>query len=628
MAADNLQSARIGALVTPLGPDAMVLIRLDANEAVSGLFEFRIEALADDPAVDFNAMIGRHVTVEINTITHGIRHFDGLLTEARALGLGEGGYTYQMVLRPWLWLLSKRVTSKIFHEKTVIEIITEVFGDHAFADFTDSTQGSFPVLEYTAQFCESDFNFISRLLETHGIAYYFTFADGAHTMVLTDGPEGYTETPGGARPFIGVAGQNRADREHFTHWQAERRYTTGRVALDDYDFKRPSMALGVEMDIGAAYEHAGLESFAYPSRYVEEADGAALAQARLDMLASGDGRQSASGDCMSLAAGQMMTLTDHPDAALNTGYLVLRCTHSFFAESYRSTGERGQESYMGHYEFLPATQRFVPPATAQVPTVQGPQTATVVGDGDIDCDEHGRILVHFHWDRARAHSMRCRVAQIWAGKGWGGITIPRVGMEVIVEFLEGNPDRPIVIGCVYNGENTPPFELPGSENISGIMSNTIGGGGYNEMVMDDTPGAELFRQHAQFDMEEKVLNDLRREVLNDETVEIANNLTTTIGNDEARNVGANQSLEVGADQSETIGSNQTITVGNSLTIDAGSDITLTVGGSSIRIDGTSIAISSMDISIDGMSLSTTGSMTADHSAGAMMTIKGALVKIN
>ena len=242
------------------------------------------------------------------------------------------------------------------------------------------------------------------------------------------------------------------------------------------------------------------------------------------------------------------------------------------------------------------------------PFVHGPQTARVVGPQgeDIHCDEFGRILVHFHWDRESDNSMWCRVAQVWAGRNWGGVFIPRIGMEVVVEFLEGDPDQPLVVGCVYNGDNKPPFQLPGNKNINGWKSNsTIGGDGYNELVFDDTKGKELVRAHAQFDLDTTVENDERRTVHHDRT--------TTIDNDETH--------KVGQDRKTSIGKNDKLNVGDTLTIEAGKKITLKVGGSEIVIDGQSITVKALHVG-------TKGTVTAKHEAAGMLTVKGGMVLIN
>ena len=257
---------------------------------------------------------------------------------------------------------------------------------------------------------------------------------------------------------------------------------------------------------------------------------------------------------------------------------------------------------------------MAPPPARVAPRVLGPQTAVVVGEGEIDCDEYGRILVRFHWDREGANSMRCRVAQLWAGKEWGGLAVPRVGMEVVVEFMDGDPARPLVVGCVYNADNMPPFDVGQGGKTMGMKSNsTPGGGGYNELAFDDTKGKEELRLHAQYDLNAKVLHDEGRHVLN--------NRATIIDNDETHEVGQNREAE--------IGKHDTLDIGETLTISAGTKITLKVGMSSITMDSSSITLKSPTVEVKAMQQfkSSAGAMS-EHKAGALMDIKGALVKIN
>jgi len=593
------QDNRIGELTTPLGKDKLVVVRMDGTEGINELFEFRIDAISEEENINFDAAIGKNCTLKLNSIAGGERFFDGILVQTQSHDTDDGAFAYTLTLRPWLWMLSKRTNLLIFHEKTAPDIISEVFGKHGFAKFENLLTKSYPTLEYTVQYRESDLNFVLRLMELHGISYYFKFSDGEHKLVLSDSISAYEPLPGSTRPYYPLREQNRREEEHIHHWVPERKFTTGKTTLNDYDFKNPNSNLIAEKNGDASYSNSDLEAYDYPGKYIEQSDGTKYAEALIDMVRSEDNQFLASGDCMELASGQLITLEKHPEGAFNKEYLALQCSHSFTAESYISgVGDQSTETYKGTYSLLSSDTPIAPIPKSPKPLVQGPQTAKVVGKGEIDVDEHGRILVQFHWDREDDKSMRCRLSQIWAGNKWGGIFIPRVDMEVIVEFLEGDPDKPIVIGAVYNGNNKPPFDLPADKNINGFKSNsTEGGGGYNELVFDDTKGDELFRVHAQHDMESKVLNDERREVDNDRS--------TTIGNDD------------------------TLDVGRDLYIEAGRKITLKVGASSIVIDSNSIEIKSPNVEIiAGMNYKSSAGIASEHTAGAIMNIKGALVKIN
>lgn len=611
MANSYRQDTRVGELKTPLGKDTLVLVRFDGVEGVSEPFEYRIEALSSRENIDFDGAIGKHCTLVMNTIDNRKRYFDGILTEVQWMGIRDGGFLYRLVLRPWLWVLSQRRNSLIFHNKTAPEIISLIFGKHAgLANFDQAGLSKpYPQLEYTVQYRESDMAFVCRLMEHHGISYMFEHTDGAHKLILFDTVSGRDPIPGGQRPYYPLTGQYRRDEEHFYHWIPERRLTTGKTTLNDYEFKTPSAQLLVERTGDAAYEHGKLESYDYPGKYVKQQQGSTYVQSRLDMERASDGRFLASGDCIGCAPGMLVELAKHPTKELNKTYFALRCTHSFLAEAYSSGAiADSSETYQGNYEFLRADRSYAPPVVTEKPFVHGPQTAKVVGPKgeEIHCDEFGRILVRFHWDRENDNSMWCRVAQVWAGRNWGGVFIPRIGMEVVVEFLEGDPDQPLVVGCVYNGDNKPPFDLPGNKNINGWKSNsTIGGDGYNELVFDDTKTKEVIRAHAQRDLDTTVENDERRTIHHDRK--------TTIDNDETH--------KVGKDRKTNIGKNDKLDVGDTLTIEAGKQITLKVGGSEIVIDGQSITVKALHVGTKGM-------VTAKHEAAATLTVKGGMVLIN
>lgn len=610
------QKDRLGILHAS-GTD-LALMAFSGHEGVNILGSYEVECLSPSGGVEAAELLGRNLSVEMKTIDpgHPPRFFDGVLAEMREAGPVWGGVGYVLTLRPWLWLLELRVNQRIFHEQTPLQILEAIFAEYGFPH-ESLLQRSYPVLEYTVQYNETDLDFVTRLMAMHGINYCFRHAKGAHRLVLFDEVDSLPEVPGATRLIRATDRQYRDQREHLHSWRAERRVTTGRVALTDYNFQTPSTAMMAEQAEGAGHAHDDIESFLFPGRYPDQGQGRALAQLRLNQARAADGHHHAQGDCLGLAAGLRMGLRDHVDPAISDRtYVVTGAEHRYVSEGYR-TGDGGttdQDSYKAGYSFLDTDRPLVPPAAAAAPRVQGPQTAIVTGQGEIDCDEYGRILVLFHWDREGAKSMRCRVAQIWAGKGWGSIAVPRVGMEVVVEFLGGDPACPLVTGCVYNAENMPPFALPGAGQVMGLKSNsTPGGDGYNELALDDTKGSEEMRIHAQYNLNAKVLHDQGWHVLN--------NCSTKIDN--------NDSLQVGNTRSSTIGAHDTLDVGRTLTITAGEKITLKVGMSTIEMDGASIKLKSPTIEVSAtMEFKSDAGMMSQHKAGAIFDIKGALVKIN
>jgi type VI secretion system secreted protein VgrG len=566
------QRNRLGKFHGPLGPDALALIRFGGHEGVNQLGAFQVDVLATGGPVDLDAVLGLHGTVELATLQHGPRFYDGLITEGEITGERQDGWLVSLTLQPWVWLASLRRNQRIFHNKTAPQIITEVLDDYAFTKTPRLMRTHLPI-EYTVQYGESDLAFVCRMMERHGISYHFEHRLADHTMVLTDTTEGFHAAPGGSRVFQPVADQHRATDEHFSVWSPTRRVTTGRIKLTDYNFKSPTAAMPVDVPGDAVHAQGAIESFDYPGIYAAQAPGRGVARLRVDQERGPDGLFAAQGDTASLAPGMLVGLTNHPTPALNgTAYLLVQAVHSYVAEAYASgaAAQGGGDSYQGRYVFHPQHKPFLPAAVTPLARIYGPQTAVVVGDGEIDCDEYGRILVRFHWDLLAAHSMRCRVAQIWAGNGWGGMVIPRIGMEVLVEFLEGDPDKPLVTGCVYNGKNKVPYPLPDNKTRSTFKSNTHQGKGFNELRFEDENDQEEVFLHAQKDHNTVIENDethfighdRKKSVRHDQTEAVGNDKTIGVGHDHRETIGRDMTYEVGRDQKERYGKDHVHRVGN------------------------------------------------------------------
>ena len=543
------QTDRRARLTTVLGPDALVLLRLDGTEELSGDFEWRIEALSDDPALDLHALLGTHATAAVEMMG-GTRQLDGIVCEAAHAGSTENGNRYDLVLRPWLHIAGLRRNQRIFHNKTVVQIVEEVLADYADLGephLRHTLFDDYPTLEYTVQYGESDADFARRLLERFGITWSWTHADGSHTLLLTDSVDPLPEVPGGTRPFHGVEGHQMGEEEHFRVWTGGERITGGAVRLTEYNFKTPHAAQEVDRTGDASHPKGGVESFDWPGDYLDQGAGKGVVARRLEGARGQGARHRATGDVAGLGAGVRVTVTgDDLAGVTGRGFVCLKATHRFRAQAYGS-GEAGgdERAYDGDYVLLPDDAPFRPERRTPRPVIQGPQTAVVVGEGEIDCDEYGRILVRYHWDLAGAYSMRCRVSQNWASKGWGGMVIPRIGMEVIVEHLEGDPDKPIVTGCVYNGANDAPYPLPQHKTKSVFRSDTHQAQGFNEISFEDATGQENIALHAQKDQTLKVLNNRMKRVDNDQVESVGQNKSIEIGNNHQERVGGSMNLTVG-----------------------------------------------------------------------------------
>jgi type VI secretion system secreted protein VgrG len=560
------QAKRLGKLTTALGDDVLVLLRFEGTDHVNDLFAWRVEALSTDPDIDFDDLIGTHATVELMTRADGPRYFDGIVTDAEWAGEGENGLRYNLTLRPWFWLARHRRNQRIFHNLTVVQILTELLQPYSGLGspaLDKKLTADYAVLEYTVQYRESDFAFACRMMERFGISYHFTHLDGNHTMVLTDAIDEHAPLPGKSRPYFGVEGHNVADEEHFREWRAARNMTTGAVRLVDYNFKWPRAKMEVDRTGDAAYAEGDIESFDYPGDYLYQEEGKGVVALRVAQERGQDRRHRAIGDCMGLSAGLTVELRgDAMPGAAKGSFLCLSATHRYVSDSYGSGGPGGDEDpFIGSYVLMPVTAPLAPPRRTPLAIVQGPQTATVVGEGEIDCDEYGRILVRFHWDLADAYSMRCRVSQNWAGQGWGGMVIPRIGMEVVVEFLEGDPDKPLVTGCVYNERNMPHYTLPQHKTKSVFRTDTHQGEGFNELTFEDQKGHERIYMHGQKDQDIDIVNDRNKKIGNDQTETVGRDKMIAIGRDHVETVQRDVSITVGRDVRYTVGQNQIDTWG-------------------------------------------------------------------
>jgi type VI secretion system secreted protein VgrG len=600
------QDDRIGRFTTPLGEDVLVLVRFDASEGLSELFEYRIEALSEDADLDFDKSIGQACQLKLKTYGQE-REFNGIMTEAQWQGVRDKFDSYRIVLRPWLWLLSHTTDCRIFQDKKAPEIIKEVFQDRGFTDFRSklTDEGSYPKLEYCVQYRETDLNFVSRLMEQHGIYYFFEHNGGKHTLVLADSKSSHAPVPGRAQmPFIPHTRDFYRKEECLYDWVSERRFRSGKVELNDYNYLKPNTQMLSDAKASEKYTRSDMELYDYPGKYKEKSDGEFYAKIQLQAEQALDHRRHGNGDAMSLFPGGLTRLQRYPVDSQNVEYLVVRATHAFVSEFYRASATSvAPENYYGSYEFLPSDHPFRAPIVTPKPLIHGIQTAKVVAKDDdsseeIEVEELTEIYVRFYWDRKKKRSCKLRVAQIWSGKKWGGQFIPRIGQEAVIEFLEGDPDRPLVVGTVYNDDNKPPYDLPSQKSIAGIKSDSTKGGNsqnYNEWQFEDKKGSEKIGVHAE--------KDLQLVIRHAETRNIGETFETPVGSPSRQAILQNgdDQLDVqSGNQKVTIASDQNIDVGQNITITAGMKIVLTVGPSSITIDNSGVTINAPTVTVQGV----------------------------
>jgi len=583
------QSECVAELKTPLGKDVLVLVRFDGTEGLGELFEYNIEALSEEENIDFDKAIGQSCTVKLNAFKGKERIYDGVLTEARWIGMRQDFFHYRLVLRPWLWLLGHKADSRIFLDKNVKDIIQDVFTKAGFSDYEFRTSGDYDKIEYCVQYRETDLAFVCRLMEQFGIYYFFEPSDGKHLLVLADSRSSHKPIPElSTVPYYPLIDKNLHMEQHLNDWMWERRFRTGKVHFNDYDYLQPKKDLKAPKEASEKYQHSKLEVYDYPGKYDKKGKGEKFAQYRLEAEQALDRRRYPNGHAPCLYPGGLVTVEKHPTQAENKEYLIIRASHVFSSQYYRSgdagAGSDPDQHYYGHYEFLQSDRPFRNLPLTPKPRIYGIQTAKVVpkkgeDSEEISTDEHGRIWVQFFWDREPQKSCPIRVAEVHASKQWGGQFIPRVGMEVVVQFIEGDPDRPLVTGCVYNGDNKHPYDLPSNKTQMGWKSDSSKGhSGYNEFMFEDKAGSELIRMHAEKDHEVKIKHD--------DTWNIDNNRSVTIqqGNDSLE-------LQMG---------NQTITLDmGSQTTTAMQGITLSVsfGMSTVVIQPASITLLSPTINL-------------------------------
>jgi type VI secretion system secreted protein VgrG len=546
------QDSRMGKLSTALGKDVLVLQRFEGLDRMNGLFEYHVACLSENEDINFDDLLGTNATVTLKSQDDSDKFFSGLVTEARWLGAGDNGIRYELTLKPWFWLATLRRNQRIFHEKTVIEILQELLSPYG--TLTVNTQGSYPTLEYTVQFNESDFDFAVRMMERHGISYFFKMSDGNHDMVLTDSVESHDVL--GSFPVKPYVGHHQEDTEHLWEWRPERRMTTGAIRMTDYNFKTPTTVMEKDQTGSAAYAHGQIESFDWPGDYLDPGRGGEMVSLGLDRAQGHDKRYEAMGDIVGLVSGLKITVSGDSSEVPGKGdeYLCLVAHHSYTSDNYGSGGTSGDGfAFTARYVMMPVTSPLIPEKRSRRADVRGPMTALVVGaEGEeIDCDEYGRILVRFPWDLSDARSMRCRVSQNWGGGSWGGMIIPRIGMEVVVEFLDGDPDKPLVTGCVYNGKNMVAYPLPAHKTKSVFRTDSHKATGFNEMVFEDEPGQENIAFKAQQDWSRLVLNDSISRVKRHDI--------------------------------ESVGMNKMVEVGNNLKMEAGGSVNISSGGTGPNI---------------------------------------------
>ncbi|MBL8896539.1 MAG: type VI secretion system tip protein VgrG [Planctomycetes bacterium] len=622
---------------TPVDPEALLPTALQGREELSTLFEFTLELQRGSASFEPLDLVGKYIGIELAFDSTDARQLGGFVKRFAFAGFDEKGVErYRAELVPWLWFLTKRSNYRIFQQKSAVEIAEAIFGEAGFSDFeTSGVTGSYPQYEYCVQWGESDFDFLSRLFEEEGIFYFFRFEANRHVLVLADSTASYTESTIAELEYV----SHEASTTQLSAWEHRFEFVSGKWGHTDYDFQAPTTSLLKEIDTVLTLPNAAtFHRFEYPGRYTEAQHGEAKVRARMEAEEAQHSVVEAQGGCPALALGVKFRLK-HTRYELDDGksFVVTALQHAA-----SQTG-----GYSNQFCCVPDDVLVRPQRRTPKPHVRGPQTAMVVGPSgaEVHTDEHGRIKVQFHWDREGqrddASSCWIRVMQPSAGKGAGVLFLPRVGQEVVVEFLDGDPDRPLVTGAVYNANTTPAFALPGSKTISGWRSRSHGGAtnAVNELSFDDTKDAELIYLHAQKDEQHRVLHDRKDFVGNDEHRTIVANSKLSVGGDThatytgdvLTQIDGSESAKIAGDRKEKVEGADNLEVGGDalqkiageLGLDVGSKMKTKVG-QELHVDaGMKMLLKSgQDWAAEGgMNMHLKGGMNVVIEAGTQLTLK-------
>lgn len=593
------QASRLAKISSPLGPDVLLLNEMGGGEELGRLFNYELQLTSLDANIDLNQLLGKPMSVGLQLADGGERHFHGIVARC-SQNIDQGQFaSYQVTLRPWFWLLSRTSDCRIFQNLSIPQIIKQVFRDLGFSDFEDALSRPYREWEYCVQYRETSFDFVSRLMEQEGIYYFFRHEQDRHVLVLADAYGAHTTVPGYASiPYYPKDEQQR-ERDHMHNWHLAHEVQPGSLELNDYDFQRPSASIDVRSAMPRPHTAGDYPLYDYPGTYVQSGDGEHYARTRIEALQTLHEQIEFSGNARGLGSGHLFSLTGFSRQDQNREYLIVSCRYYIVQESLESGGGSGGAQFESSLTCIDAQQSFRPLANTHKPVVKGPQTALVVGPKgeEIWTDQYGRVKVHFYWDRHdqsnENSSCWIRVSQSWAGKNWGSMQIPRIGQEVIVSFLEGDPDRPIITGRVYNAEQTVPYDLPENATQSGMKSRSSKGGtpaNFNEIRMEDKKGLEQLYIHAERNQDIVVEVDESHSVGHDRNKSIGHDEVVTVGNDRVRAVKHDDMLMVGFSKTDAISKSYLIEVGENLRLVCGKSVLELNASGQINLTGVQINV--------------------------------------
>ena len=626
-------------IATVLGKDVLHVESLNGTEGMSRLFSLELDLISEKQDISFEDIIGTGVTITVDLLWGGKRFFHGVVS--RFVQVNGGGTVgddtrvshYRATVVPWLWLLSRSAESKIYQNTSVPDIIEKIFKDQGFSDYELKLQRSYQPRVYCVQYRETHFNFVSRLLEEEGIHYFFEHINGKHKLILADNSQANAPCKEQKNESYQIEKSGQNDEDIITSLGKMIEIRSEQYALNDYNFEIPNTTLLVELP---GKQHLGpgtREIYDYPGNYGKKAEGDGIVRVRMEEEEAQIATIMGTSNCRAFATGYRFTLTNFYRKDMTGKEFVLTTIQHHIRQGVTAGADF---SYENNFSCIPADVPFRPTRVSPKPVVQGAQTAVVVGPPgeEIFTDEFGRVKVQFYWDREgkKDDKSSCwvRVSQLFAGTYWGAIFIPRIGQEVIVDFLEGDPDRPLITGRVYNGVNKPPYDLPANKTRSTVKTNSSkGGGGFNEIRFEDKKGEEQLFIHAEMQQDVRVEKDALEWIGNERHLMVTK--------DQLEKVGGDKHLVVTGDQNEKVGGTMSLTtdqdlqqkVGGKHALDAAQEIHLKAGIKVIIEAGTQITLkvggSYLDIGPSGVSVK--GPMI-NVIADGMANIKRAMVNLN
>ncbi|MFM7967042.1 type VI secretion system tip protein TssI/VgrG [Aeromonas sp. A-5] len=608
--------------VGALPESTFVVAEFALDEGLNQPFRLRLELASPEPDVDFGAVLDQPCELLVWYSGELQRRVCGVVSD---MAQGDSGFRrtrYTLEAKPALWRLSLRQNSRIFQAQKPDEILSILLQEHGITDYAFALKNEHAKREYCVQYRESDLDFVNRLAAEEGLFYFFEFEQGKHRIVFADDAAALTAGPA---LFFNLGNRSLEQGPNVRQFHYREAVRPSDVELKDYSFKTPAYGLS-HKKVGAelAHQRDTYQHFDYPGRYKLDPSGKAFAQHRLDALRNDAVTGSGKSNCAALLPGQTFTLTEHPNGALNADWQVVRISHTGLQpQALEEEGGSGPTVYHNEFGVVKAstTWRALMPAR---PMVDGPQIAIVVGpeEEEIYCDEHGRVKLQFPWDRYGSSndmsSCWVRVSQGWAGGQYGIMAIPRIGHEVIVSFLEGDPDQPIITGRTFHTTNRPPYELPANKTRTVLRTETHQGEGFNELRFEDQAGQEEIYIHGQKDLNLLIENDVAWHIKHDEHRDIDNERVTRIrkvpGKEGAPSSLGNDHLTVEGEKRDQIKGDYSLTVdasmhqklgqswltqagqevhvkaGAKVVLEAGSEITVKVGGCFIKVDGGGVTL--------------------------------------